>query len=95
MCVWLPADRVSGAPIGDTNTAKALHVCTSARARHVPALASQAPALTEELATSDFFLYSPDGIGENEKADRMKEEDEEGRKAEAEFYSKRRLSSHW
>lgn len=58
--------------------------------RHVPALASEVPALTEELGSSD-FLYSPDGIGGNEKADGKKEEDEEGRKAEVEFYSKRRF----
>ena len=60
--------------------------------RHVPALGVGAPALSEELGSSDFF-YSLDGIGGKEKADRKKEENEEERKAEVGFCSKRYSSS--
>jgi hypothetical protein len=44
---------------------------------------------------AQIFFYFPDGIGGNEKADGKKEEDEEERKAEVGFYSRRCSSSHW
>jgi hypothetical protein len=69
-------------------TARRYELCKSVQC-HVPALGVAATALSEELASSDFF-YSPDRIGGNEKANGKKEEEEEEeRKAEVGFCSKR------